>query len=99
MYTLGVQYMNPHLANAAIQGRFVGDQFEDDRNQNVLRSFFTANVNLWRPIPLPLTTAAAIFLGVENLFDTTYAIGKDPATGLVTTGSPRLVHGGIKFRF
>ena len=99
MYTLGVQYLNPRLVNAAILGRFVGDQFEDDRNQNELRSFFIADVHLWRPLPLPLITASALFLSVENLFDTTYAIGKDPATGLVTIGSPRLVHGGFRFRF
>ncbi len=99
MYTLGVQYRNARLVHAAILGRFVGDQFEDDRNQNVLQSFFIANVNLWRPLPLPLMTAGEIFLGVENLFDSTYAVGKDPVTGLVTTGSPRLVHGGIRWRF
>ena len=99
MYTLGVQYLNPSLVNAAILGRFVGDQFEDDRNQNVLRSFFVANINLWRPIPLPLARSGEMFLGVENLFDSTYAVGKDPATGLVTTGTPRLVHGGLRFRF
>jgi outer membrane receptor protein involved in Fe transport len=99
MYTLGAQYLNPRLVNAAFLGRFVGDQFEDDRNENVLQSFFIANVNLWRPIPLPHAMAGEIFLGVENLFDSTYAVGKDPATGLVTTGSPRLVHGGIRFRF
>jgi len=99
MYTLGVQYLNPRLVNAAILGRFVGDQFEDDRNENELQSFFIANVNLWRPIPLPLTTAGEIFLAVENLFDSTYAVGRDPATGLVTTGSPRLLHGGLRFRF
>jgi iron complex outermembrane receptor protein len=99
MYTLGVQYLNPRLVNAAILGRFMGDQFEDDRNENELQSFFIANVNLWRPIPLPLATAGEIFLAVENLFDSTYAVGKDPATGIVTTGSPRLVHGGMRFRF
>jgi outer membrane receptor protein involved in Fe transport len=99
MYTLGVQYLNPRLVNAAILGRFVGDQFEDDRNENELQSFFIANVHLWRPIPLPLTTAGELFLAVENLFDSTYAVGKDPATGIVTTGSPRLVHGGLRFRF
>jgi outer membrane receptor protein involved in Fe transport len=99
MYTLGAQYLNPRVVNAAVLGRFVGDQFEDDRNQNVLRSFFVANVSLWRPIPLPLATAGEVFLSVENLFDSTYAVGKDPATGLVTTGSPRLIHGGIRFQF
>ena len=99
LYTLGVQYVNPQVVNAAVQGRFVGDQFEDDRNENGLSSFFLVNVNLWRPIPLPLVTASELFLGVENLFDTTYAVGKDPSTGLVTIGSPRLVHGGLRFRF
>ena len=99
MYTLGGQYLNPRLVNAAIIGRFVGNQFEDDRNQIVLKSFFVANVNLWRPMPLQLMAAGEIFLGVENLFNSTYAVGKDPVTGLVTTGTPRLVHGGIRFRF
>jgi outer membrane receptor protein involved in Fe transport len=99
MYTLGAQYLNPRLVNAAILGRFVDNQFEDDRNQIVLSSFFVANVDLWRPLPLPLTMAGEIFLGVENLFNTTYAVGKDPVTGTVTTGTPRLVHGGIRFHF
>jgi outer membrane receptor protein involved in Fe transport len=98
-YTLGVQYLNTRLVNAALLGRFVGDQFEDDRNQNVLQSFFIANVHLWRPVPLPLAMAGEIFLSVENLFNSTYAVGKDPATGLVTTGTPRLVHGGVRLRF
>src|SRR5262249_48296268 len=88
MYTLGGQYLNPRLVNAAIIGRFVGNQFEDDRNQILLRSFFVANVNLWRPIPLQLMAAGEVFLGVENLFNSTYAVGKDPVTGLVTTGTP-----------
>jgi outer membrane receptor protein involved in Fe transport len=87
------------LLNAAFLGRFVGNQFEDDRNDIVLKSFFVANVNLWRPLPLPLAMAGEIFLGVENLFNSTYAVGKDPATGLVTTGTPRLVHGGLRFQF
>ena len=99
IYALGVQYLNPRLVNAAFLGRFVGNQFEDDRNEIVLKSFFVANVHLWRPMPLPLATAGEIFLGMENLFNSTYAVGRDPATGLVTTGSPRLVHGGVRFRF
>lgn len=98
-YVLGALYKHPQVINAAVQGRFVGKQFEDDRNQNGLGSFFLLNVHLWRPVPLPYLTASEMFLSVENLFDTTYAVGKDPATGLVTTGSPRLIHGGIKMRF
>jgi iron complex outermembrane receptor protein len=98
-YTLGVQFLNPRLVNAALQGRFVGDQFEDDRNDSELNSFFVVDLSLWRPIPVPFVMASEIFVAVENLFDTTYAIGKDPATGVVSTGAPLLFHGGIRFRF
>jgi outer membrane receptor protein involved in Fe transport len=98
-YTLGVQYLNPRFINAAVQGRFVGDQFEDDRNENELDSFFTVDLSLWRPIPVPYVAASEVFVAVENLFDTTYAVGKDPATGVVSIGAPLLFHGGIRFRF
>jgi outer membrane receptor protein involved in Fe transport len=98
-YTLGVQYLNPRLVNIGVQGRFVGDQFEDDRNENELDGFFVVDLSLWRPLPLPLATSSEVFLAVENLFDTTYAVGKDPATGVVSIGAPLLFHGGIRFRF
>ena len=99
MYTLAVQYSQPRLVNVAVQGRFVGDQFEDDRNENELGSFFVVDLSLWRPLPLPLAAASEVFLAVENLFDTTYAVGEDPATGVVSVGAPLLFHGGIRFRF
>ena len=98
-YTLIVQYSQPRLVNVAVQGRFVGDQFEDDRNENELGSFFVVDLSLWRPLPLPLAAASEVFLAVENLFDTTYAVGEDPATGVVSVGAPLLFHGGIRFRF
>jgi outer membrane receptor protein involved in Fe transport len=98
-YTLGVQYVNPALVNVAAQGRFVGDQFEDDRNAQELERFFVVDLSVWRPVPLPFVAASEIFLAVENLFDTTYAVGKDPATGVVSIGAPLLFHGGVRFRF
>jgi len=36
---------------------------------------------------------------VENLFDTTYAVGKDPATGILRIGAPRLFHGSTAYPF
>ena len=98
-YTLGAQYLHPRLFNVALQGRFVGDQFEDDRNANGLDSFFVVDLNLWRPVPLPYVAASEVFVAVENLFDTTYAVGKDPTTGVVSVGAPLLLHGGIRWRF
>jgi outer membrane receptor protein involved in Fe transport len=98
-YTLGAQYLNPRLVNVALQGRFLGDQVEDDRNANELDSFFVVDLSLWRPIPLPYVAASEVFVAVENLFDITYAVGKDPATGVVSVGAPLLLHGGIRWRF
>ena len=99
MYTLGIRYLNPALLNASVQGRFVSAQFEDDQNTAELGSFFVMDLMFWRPIPLPKVSLGEVFLAVENLFDTTYAVGKDPSTGVVTTGTPLLVHGGIRLRF
>jgi outer membrane receptor protein involved in Fe transport len=98
-YMLGVQYLNPRLVNAALQGRFVGDQFEDDRNDSDLSSFFVVDLSLWRPIPVPYVVASEIFVAAENLFNTTYAVGKDPINSVVSTGAPFLFHGGVRFRF
>jgi iron complex outermembrane receptor protein len=97
MYTLGAQFLQPRLLNVAVQGRFVGEQFEDDRNDHTLGGFFVVDLNLWRP--LPIAPASEVYVAVENLFDTTYSVGKDPATGVVSIGIPRLVHGGLRWRF
>lgn len=95
---LKASYINPALVNVSIQGRFVGDQFEDDLNTLKLGDFFVVDLMFWRPIPVPKFSAGEIFLAVENLFDRTYEAGKT-ADGIVTTGMPLLVHGGLKVRF
>ncbi|HEV8677062.1 MAG TPA: TonB-dependent receptor [Methylomirabilota bacterium] len=92
--SLGVQYRNPRLINVAVQGRFVSDQFEDDENTLTLRDFFVVDVVLSRAI----TKQAELFLAVENLFDRTIEVAKT-SDGVVTTGTPRLVHGGVRLRF
>jgi outer membrane receptor protein involved in Fe transport len=84
--------------NFYIQGRYVGDQFEDDLNSLKLGDFFVVDLMLWRPIPIPKVSAGEVFLGVENLFDRTYEAGKT-TDGIVTIGAPLLVHGGIRVRF
>ena len=38
------------------------------------------------------------FLAVENLFDAETEVGRT-TDGIVTTGAPRLVRGGLRFRF
>jgi outer membrane receptor protein involved in Fe transport len=96
--SLKLTYTNPALINVSVQGRYVGDQFEDDLNSLKLGDFFVVDLMLWRPIPIPKVSAGEVFLGVENLFDRTYEAGKT-TDGIVTIGAPLLVHGGIRVRF
>ena len=93
-----LNYTNPALINVSVQGRFVGDQFEDDLNSLKLGDFFVVDLRVWRPIPVPKLSAGELFLAVENLFDRTYEVGKT-ADGIVTVGAPLLVHGGLRLRF
>jgi outer membrane receptor protein involved in Fe transport len=97
-FTLKLGYTNPTLINFYVQGRFVGNQFEDDINSLKLSDYFVMDLMLWRPIPVPKLSAGEIFLGVENLFNRTYDVGKT-ADGVVTIGAPVLVHGGVRVRF
>jgi outer membrane receptor protein involved in Fe transport len=80
--------------NVSVQGRYVGEQFEDDLNSLTLDDFFVVDLFLSRQI----TAELEVFLGVENLFNTTYEVGKT-ADGTVTIGAPVLVHGGVHLRF
>ena len=86
-------YDSPKILGASVQARYVGDQFEDDLNRRELGEFVVVDLSLRKTI----TPKVQLFLGVENLFDVTYEVGKS-ASGLVTVGGPTLVHGGIRVR-
>jgi outer membrane cobalamin receptor len=89
-----VGYANPAVIDAAVQVRYVGDQFEDDLNTLRLGDYAVVDVSLARRI----IANADLFFAVENLFDRTYEVGKT-ADGIVTIGAPTLVHGGVRVRF
>lgn len=97
-FALKLIYTNPALVNVSVQGRYVGDQFEDDINSLRLGDYFVVDLMLWRSIPVPRVSASELFLAVENLFDRTFEVGKT-TDGIVTIGAPLLVHGGIRIRF
>ena len=86
MYTLGVQYLNPRLVNAAFLGRFVGDQFEDDRNENVLQSFFIANVHALATDSLAGWPPARDLLRPVKVLRLDICSGSRPSHHLVPTG-------------
>lgn len=86
-----VSYSHPRFVTAAIQVQLVGAQFDDDLNQFELVNYTLADITAIRTI----RRGVELFFGVQNLFDTVYAVGTNPTT----IGAPRLVNGGVRVRF
>ena len=89
--TLGVSYENPRWLTASAMARFIGPQYEDDQNTLRLGNYWVFDLFLSRQI----TRWGEIYLGFENLFNTTYSVGRS-SDGVVSIGAPLLVHGGIR---
>ena len=89
--TLGVSYENPQWLTASAMARFIGPQYEDDQNTLRLGSFWVFDLFLSRR----LAKWGEIYVGIENLFNTTYSVGRS-SDGVVSIGAPLLVHGGIR---
>jgi len=97
-----VNYTNPRLVNFAVENQFISHQFDDDQNTAAI----FPNISSKREVGLPafsVTNVTAsrtinrnvdVFVGVQNLFGTTYYVGTNPTT----IGTPRLVNGGIRLR-
>lgn len=89
--TAQVRFAREPLGTLALQGRWVGDQFEDDRNRLRLGSFATLDLLAARPV----ARGVSLFAAVENLFDRRYEVGRTPVT---TLGPPRLARLGVRVR-
>jgi outer membrane receptor protein involved in Fe transport len=97
--SVGVTYSNPRYLTLAANGMFFGRQYDDDLNTRTkpgetepgLPPYgvldFSASRNIGRNLE--------VFFGVQNLFDQEYYVQLQPTT----TGSPRLVNGGVRVRF
>src|SRR5206468_1964150 len=81
----------PALPTVSATARYVGGQFEDDQNTLPLGGYVVLDGFVARA----LARWAEAFVGVENLFDQTYATGRT-SEGVVSVGAPRLVHGGLR---
>jgi outer membrane receptor protein involved in Fe transport len=77
------------IATLSMQARFVGDQFDDDLNQLTLEHYAVVDASATRP----LTRGLQLFLGVENLFDVEYDVGRTPVRSI---GWPRTVRAGVR---
>ena len=72
-------------------GRFVGDQYNDDRNQLLLEEFFQLDATVSRS----LGEAAQLFVTFENLTGERIVTNRSPVEFL---GTPFQARGGVSFR-
>jgi len=77
---------------AALTGRYVAGQFEDDQNSRTLREAFTLDGTF----VLPLARAVSLELRGENLFDATVDTGFSNAS--LERSHPRTLWVGVKLR-
>lgn len=77
-------------ASASLDWRFIGQQFDDDRNQFSLDPSNMVNARIgWRP-----RTTLEIFAGLENAFDEEQDVGRTP---IRTIGLPRTARIGVRW--
>jgi outer membrane receptor protein involved in Fe transport len=85
----GVIAEAPRVATFSAQARFVGAQFEDDLNELTLEDYVLVDASATRQ----LTRSLHFFVGIENLFDVEYDVGRTPVRSV---GWPRAVRAGLR---
>ncbi|HEY4765847.1 MAG TPA: TonB-dependent receptor [Candidatus Sulfotelmatobacter sp.] len=97
VFTWEARYWNPSRILLSVQGRFVGNQFDDDQNQYPLGRFYTMDLQIGRNV----TRNLEVFAAAENLTDTRYNVANTPtATGsLFNIGPPFLYRVGLRLNF
>jgi outer membrane receptor protein involved in Fe transport len=94
-----VAYNNAKFVTVAVSGLFYGRQFNEDLNNGItpgetapgLPAYATLEMSAVRAIGRNLD----VFFGIQNMFDEQYIVQLLPTT----TGSPRLVNGGLRVRW
>lgn len=87
--TLQARWRAPYGLRAAAQARWSGAQYDDDRNQFRLDSFWGLDALVARPVSRRLE----LFAAVENLTGERWDVGRTP---LRTIGPPRSLRGGLR---
>ena len=97
-FTWEARYWNPSKLMLSVQGRFVGNQFDDDQNLYPLGRFYTMDLQVGRNITRNLEAFAA----AENITDYRYKVANTPtSTGgsLFNLGPPILYRVGMRLNF
>jgi outer membrane receptor protein involved in Fe transport len=97
VFTWEARYWNPSRIMLSVQGRFVGNQFDDDQNQYPLGRFYTMDLQIGRSI----TRNLEVFAAAENLTDERYNVANTPTANgsLFNIGPPLLYRIGLRLNF
>ena len=97
VFTWEARYWNPSRIMLSVQGRFIGNQFDDDQNRYPLGHFYTMDFQVGRNI----TRNLEIFAAAENLLDERYNVANTPTANgsLFNIGPPILYRIGIRMNF
>jgi iron complex outermembrane receptor protein len=92
-------YTNPRWVDVGVGVQVIGRQFDDDLNVRTVPG--ESEPGLPAYAILDVTAARSfhrnfdVFFGIQNLLDEEYIVMTQPTT----TGSPRLVHAGVRIRW
>jgi outer membrane receptor protein involved in Fe transport len=98
VFTFQALYSNPTASSQwrrvtlGLQGRYMGNQFDDDQNLLPLGKFFTLDASLSRR----LWHDTEAYVAVENIFDERYTVQRTPVPQL---GYPVLFRVGFRMNF
>ncbi len=90
-FTFQTSYTRPFVL-LAVQGRFGGNQFDDDQNTLLLRRYFVMDASASHT----LRHGVELFVAVENLTNRRYDVGRTP---VLTVGPPILARAGVRLQF
>jgi outer membrane receptor protein involved in Fe transport len=90
-FTVNTTYSNPRIMTLGIQGRAIGQQFDDDRNQFPLESFFNLDAFISRSLGHGVEVLAA----VENALNQRYSTARTPTR---TISGPLSARVGLRIR-
>lgn len=96
-FTWEARYWNPSRLMFSVQGRFIGNQFDDDQNLYPLGQFYTMDLQVGRNV----TNNLELYAAAENINDKRYFVANTPtATGsLFNMGPPTLFRIGVRLNF
>ncbi len=91
-FTWEARCWNPSRLLLSLQGRFIGQQFDDDQNQFPLTRFYAMDLLIGRN----LNRHVEVFAAAENLTDERYPVARTPT---LNVGPPILFRVGIRLDF